>query len=157
MLSIAITGHRPNKLGNEYDLDGPITTKIRQEIIKILKQEKPDKIITGMALGVDQLFALIGIEMNIPIIAAIPCGNYFSQWPLKSQKLYNEILSSKQICQITLVSDEEYKPYLMQKRNEWMVDHCDKLIAVWNGTNGGTKNCIDYAKKVNKPIIYINI
>lgn len=54
-----------------------------------------------------------------------------------------------------LVSDEEYKPYLMQKRNEYIVDHSDKVIAVWDGSKSGTKNCIDYAKKVGKDIIYI--
>jgi nucleoside 2-deoxyribosyltransferase len=33
-----------------------------------------------------------------------------------------------------------------------MVDNCDTVVAVWNGTSGGTKNCIDYAKKQNKPV-----
>ena len=56
---------------------------------------------------------------------------------------------------IKLVSDEEYKPYLMQKRNEYMVDHSDKVIAVWDGSKSGTKNCIDYAKKVGKDIIFV--
>lgn len=31
---------------------------------------------------------------------------------------------------VKLVSDEEYKPWLMQKRNEYMVDLADKVIAV---------------------------
>ena len=44
----------------------------------------------------------------------------------------------------------------MQTRNEWMVNHCDKLIAVWNGSDGGTGNCVNYAKSINKEIIYIN-
>lgn len=43
----------------------------------------------------------------------------------------------------------------MQKRNEWMVDRIDELLAIYNGTPGGTKNCIDYAKKLGKPITII--
>lgn len=43
----------------------------------------------------------------------------------------------------------------MQKRNEYMVDHSDKVIAVWDGSKSGTKNCIDYAKKVGKDIIFV--
>jgi uncharacterized phage-like protein YoqJ len=44
----------------------------------------------------------------------------------------------------------------MQDRNIWMVDHCDALIAVWDGTSGGTANCVRYAQKVGKPIVFID-
>lgn len=55
-----------------------------------------------------------------------------------------------------LVSDEEYKPWLMQKRNEYMVDLADKVIAVWDGSKSGTANCVKYAEKTGKGIIRIN-
>ncbi len=32
-------------------------------------------------------------------------------------------------------------------RNRWMVDHFSKLIAVYTGAPGGTKETITYAKK----------
>ena len=38
-----------------------------------------------------------------------------------------------------------------------MVNNSDLVIAVWNGSKGGTNNCIDYAKKKNKDILYINM
>ena len=34
-----------------------------------------------------------------------------------------------------------------QQRNEWMVDHSSRLIAIYNGTPGGTRNTIEYAKQ----------
>ena len=37
-----------------------------------------------------------------------------------------------------------------------MVDNSDIIIAVWDGTKGGTYNCVQYAKKKNKEIIQIN-
>ncbi len=67
--------------------------------------------------------------------------------------MYNDILSRADIAK--LVSDEEYKPWLMQKRNEYMVDLADKVIAVWDGSKGGTGNCVRYAKKCGKEIIRI--
>ena len=67
--------------------------------------------------------------------------------------MYNSILARAD--KVVLVSDEEYKPYLMQKRNEYMVDETDKLVAVWDGTAGGTGNCVNYARKVGKEIIRI--
>ena len=43
----------------------------------------------------------------------------------------------------------------MQKRNEYMVDLADRVIAVWDGSKGGTANCVKYAEKVGKEIIRI--
>ena len=34
-----------------------------------------------------------------------------------------------------------------QIRNEWMVDHSARVIAVYNGEAGGTQNTILYADK----------
>jgi len=44
----------------------------------------------------------------------------------------------------------------MQKRNEWMVDHSDYVIAVWDGSKGGTGNCVKYAIKQEKEILQLN-
>lgn len=38
----------------------------------------------------------------------------------------------------------------------WMVDNCDLLIAVHDGSPGGTANCVNYANQKNKKIININ-
>ena len=41
----------------------------------------------------------------------------------------------------------------MSKRNKYMVDKADHVIAVWNGQqNGGTWNTIKYVKKCNNPL-----
>lgn len=37
---------------------------------------------------------------------------------------------------------------------EWMVDHCDEVIACWDGSSKGTKQCLDYAEKMGKVIHY---
>jgi len=41
----------------------------------------------------------------------------------------------------------------MQTRNIWMVDNCDLVLALWDGSDGGTGNCIKYANKIGKPIV----
>lgn len=40
-----------------------------------------------------------------------------------------------------------YNAGAYQRRNEWMVHHSSRVIAVFNGEPSGTKNTIDYAKK----------
>jgi uncharacterized phage-like protein YoqJ len=154
-LVIAVTGHRPEKLYG-YDLKEPRYKKLYQKLLDKLIEYKPTHCISGMALGVDTVFAYAVLEykkkVNPDCIfeCAIPCLNHPCKWKKEDQERYSKIL--KKADMVTLVSDEEYKPWLMQKRNEYMVDKCDLLIAVWDGTKGGTGNCINYAKKKDKTI-----
>jgi uncharacterized phage-like protein YoqJ len=154
-MKIAITGHRPNKLGNDYELKSPLIQWIKMEILKILDREKPDELITGMALGIDTLFALIGIERGLKITAAIPCDDQERMWPVASKQMYYMILNNPLVTKV-VVSPGPYAAWKMQTRNEWMVDYGDKLISVWDGTKGGTFNCITYATMRKKEIIRID-
>lgn len=37
-------------------------------------------------------------------------------------------------------------------RNREVVDACDLLIAYWDGTSPGTRNCFERARKAGKPV-----
>jgi uncharacterized phage-like protein YoqJ len=155
-MRIAVTGHRPNKLGNEYNLNGPITTKIKLDLQRLINHLRPFQMISGMALGVDTIWAILALENNIPLIAAIPCINQESKWPESSQKRYKEILSNP-LTIIEQVSNESYSNECMQNRNIWMVNNCDLLIGVWDKTGGGTANCLKYADSIGKKVILVNL
>ena len=43
------------------------------------------------------------------------------------------------------------------KRNDTMVDLCDRVLIIWDGVSKGSKHTIDYAKKQNKPIDIVNV
>lgn len=154
---ICVTGHRPNKLYG-YDIYNEQWTKLKEILKKLLIENNCDEAITGMALGVDTIFALAVLELkeegyDIKLHCAIPCINHSCKWIKESIDLYNDILEKADVVKI--VSNEEYKPWLMQKRNEYMVDLADKVIAVWDGSKGGTGNCVNYAMKRGKEIIRI--
>jgi uncharacterized phage-like protein YoqJ len=151
---IAATGHRPEKLNKEYDHKGPVSRLILSEIKQVLIQLQPEKAICGMALGVDMIFAVAALRLSIPLIAAIPFKGQESKWPRSSQDQYHQILSHRLVT-IHYVCDPGYAAWKMQKRNEWMVDRCTNLLGVWDRSSGGTANCIEYAQKVEKPIIYL--
>lgn len=156
-MKICVTGHRPNKLYG-YDLNNPNWILLKDKFKILLIENNCDEAITGMALGVDFIFALAVLELkcegyHIKLHCAIPCRNHSSKWPNESVQLYKKILSQADIVKV--VSDEEYQPWLMQKRNEYMVDLADKIIAVWDGSKSGTANCVKYAEKCHKDIIRI--
>lgn len=155
IMKIAITGHRPQKLNREYNGTGPMSTWVKKKVNDTLDIYGPTMLISGMALGVDMLFAEIAIERNVPLLAAIPCKGQEKIWPKKSQDRYNKILSYEN-CEKVYVN-ENYSGWAMQKRNEYMIDRCDILLAVWDKiASGGTYNCVKYAKSKNKQIHYIN-
>lgn len=145
---IAGTGHRPNKLGG-YSPEA--TRKLYNIAHTWLTDNKPSHVISGMALGWDMALANAAISCAIPFTAAIPFEGQESMWPKASQDFYNHLLSKANT--IIDVCSPGYAAWKMQKRNEWMVDNCDTLLALWNGTNGGTANCVNYAIKMEKSII----
>lgn len=165
-MKIAITGHRPAKLGNDYKLESLLVQEIKAKIIGIINNinetdNKVDLMISGMALGIDTLFAKIAIELNLPLLAAIPFKGQELNWPIHAQNLYHSILHTYSKCTTHIVSEGGYARFKMQKRNIWMVNELkpethDTLIAVWDGSEGGTKNCVEYAASKTVPILRIN-
>ena len=155
LYTLAFTGHRPNKLQNDYELTSPYVHKIWQDIVNTLKLEQTAqyyRFIVGGALGIDTLAALIALDFHIPYVLAVPCAEHDSKWTKRSRDVYEWI--KQQAEHVHYVSIKPYSSSCMQQRNQFMVDHAHALYAVWNGTSGGTENCINYAKSVNKPIIY---
>jgi uncharacterized phage-like protein YoqJ len=151
---VSVTGHRPDKLGNEYDMKGPMSRKIYDRLCHTVEILKPTRMISGMALGVDMIFANLAINKGIPFTAAIPFHGQEKTWPEQSQKLYRTIL--KYAFEVVIVSEGGYSASKMQKRNKWMIDKSGILIAVWDGTPGGTSNAYHYAKDQVKEIIRID-
>lgn len=147
------TGHRSDKLGG-YGF-GP-ERKLEDFAIKILKELQPSKIISGMALGWDQALAKACTVLGIPFIAAIPFKNQSCRWPQPAQNRYTSLL--KFASEVIDTDDHDPDRSIagkMQIRNMWMVDHCDKVLALYNGTRGGTQNCLSYATQRRKPIINV--
>jgi uncharacterized phage-like protein YoqJ len=157
-MKIAFTGHRPNKLGNEYDMKGAYSDHIRKEIIELINTLKPTLMISGLALGVDTIAALLALEFNIPLMVCIPFEGQEKRWKPEQQKLYHDILLKATIVRIT--GTPGYEAWKMDVRNKYMVDQLeatDVLVGVHNGDqSGGTWNCLEYARRKEKQIIIIN-
>lgn len=142
------TGHRPNKLGGYSDEN---LERLKNIALNYLKDKKVEKVISGMALGWDTALALAALELEIPLECAVPFEGQESKWVKKSRDLYNDILSKAD--EVTYVCDGGYAAWKMQVRNKYMVDNSDLLLAMFNGTSGGTKNCVDYANETKTEVV----
>ena len=112
-----------------------------------------------MASGADLDFAEVVLKLRkhypITLECALPCLNQTLKWSEKDKLRYESIL--KRANEINLIS-ERYTPECMLKRNRYMVDKSEIVIAVFNGIQkGGTWYTINYAKKQNKVIELIDL
>lgn len=144
---VAGSGHRPEKVGGYSKEAQEVLVKIARDW---LVRHNVSRVITGMALGWDQALAQAAQRLAIPFVAAIPFKGQESAWPKESQALYHRILEDA--YDIVYVSEGGYAPWKMQDRNKWMVDNADAVVALWDGSDGGTGNCLRYAAKKLCPI-----
>lgn len=151
-MKLFVTGHRPDKLGGygSSNLMLAVRAAMRDKLIEL----KPEVVITGMALGVDQLAAQLCVDLRIPFWAYLPCEGQDRLWLPESRTQYQYLLGLA--SRIVLVTPGPYEPWKMQARNMRMVDDGDEGLGVFDGSKGGTYNCITYAKSRAKPLHIIN-
>jgi len=152
-MNLAITGRRPKNLGG-YEIPNRTYDAVRRALRARLLELRPEKVLTGMALGVDQWAAELCIELKIPFVAVIPFVGQEKAWPRAAQKRYHALLA--EAAEGVVVSRGEYTPEKMHLRNEYLVEHADELLAIWDGSPGGTSACRAYALKEGCPVTEID-
>lgn len=144
----AATGHRPDKLGG-YGAAGAKLTNFARDY---LAAHRPDRVISGMALGWDQAWCEAAIMLEIPVIAAIPFEGQELRWPTVSRDRFYRLRS---LCaQVVTVSPGGYSAQAMYQRDKWMVDNSTAVIALWNGSReSGTGRTVCYAEQVGREVV----
>ena len=147
----AFTGHR--QLGDDFS-----ARKLKKEI-KNMMEMGVETFYNGMAMGFDLLAAeqVLDLKKKFPavkLIACVPCygqEKYFSE---EDKERYANIL--KKANEVVLLSDHYYNG-CMQKRDRYMVDHAEALIAYSKKEEGGAAYTVRYFSKTKgeENIIYV--
>lgn len=145
---LSFTGHRPDKLGGYGD---EVFDRLVEFAVKVLRprQNEIDHVVVGGALGWDTAVAHAAFALDIPYLLAEPFLGQCARWPQDSKTRYAEMEARAQ--KVIVVCEGDYAAWKMQERNEWMVDNSDALVALWNGSDGGTANCVAYAIRNSRP------
>lgn len=156
--TLSFTGHRQNKL-NGYQATDWVRDRLADIIHRAYKSGYT-QFICGGALGTDWIAASEVIELSqtyqdIELILALPFKGYNSKWPLGIIEQF-EIEIEAQANKVVYVCDPGYAAWKFQKRNEWMIDRCNALVAVYDRNGeGGTANAVSYARP-RRAIYHIN-
>lgn len=174
-IHIALTGHRPNKLGG-YNIDTPAYRKLQTDLEQFIQHQLNTYANvwchSGLALGADTIWskAILSMKKRYPdrvfFHAEIPMMNQKDAWFKESDIVFwheqVDAADEKSIYDPNFHSyDESNRKRLagkvLNQRNIGMIEHADILLAVYdNKTSGGTKNAVDYAKSKNKHIQFID-
>ena len=157
--TICFSGHRTEKLPkgkNEFNL---MKQNLMYEIHKATS-EGYDTFMFGACYGFDLICAqqiLMRKQVirhtdptNIKLIAVVPFEDQAAKWKEQDRDKYFDILSK---CDHVIILNKHYKSGCYHERNRYMVDNSSKLICYYDGSSGGTRYTVEYAKKQSIEII----
>ena len=161
-LALCFSGHRPEKLpGKGKDSDPGFCHLLSILYLEIENALKDGYTVfySGMARGIDLWAAKFIIEQRrthpeLQLICVIPYKNQNLNFRGTDKWDYSFILS--QADEVICLS-EEYTKDCLRKRNEYMVNHSDKLIAVMSNPRSGTGMTVNMARKKGIDIKVIDI
>ena len=147
------TGHRPDKLytNRKISYSRHAQNLLVDFLVPIIEERAPYQVVAGGALGFDTALALAALRIGKRLLIAIPFPGQERMWTSSSIDQFHTILALSDEC--VYVSDGPFSAHKMQARNEWMVDKSDRVLALWNGSAGGTRNCVRYAEHTGKPVV----
>lgn len=175
-ISISLTGHRPSKLGNNYDMNSApwqaMKTDLEIYIERNLEVYQTVVCHSGLALGADTIWsmAILSVRERFPgrvkFHADIPMMEQATPWKHspKSVAFWNkqvETADSQTVYGSLANLPEGPKRIreaarLMNVRNHGMLGATDLVLALYDGTPGGTGNAIAFAEKKKIPVIAIH-
>lgn len=147
------TGHRPEKLQrSEIEIKGDLECEIRNAVF-----DGQNVFISGMARGVDIVAAEIVLRLRedgwpVRLICASPYPGFENNWNECWRSRYRTVIGKADLVKYIR---SHYSKDCFQARNKWLVDHSARVIAVYNGLPGGTRNTIGYALRQEVPVVRI--
>ena len=150
MTRLGITGHqwRP-----EIDWDW-VEKEIGDAFVELVNV---DLAYSSLATGADQIFADVALRRGVKVMAVIPLVDYERFFEGSSRQWYNRLLMSAEKIELRGDADPQ-KAFFAAGR--YIVDHVDRLIAVWDGKPaqgvGGTADIVSYAKTTRCPTLHLD-
>ncbi len=125
---------------------------------ELILQQCATHFISGMAIGVDMICAEIVLELSqkyphITLECAVPCKSQPNKWSDSMKERYCSILERSN--KVTIIQ-EKYTSDCMHKRNRYMIECADIVIAVWDGKPSGTGYTVNYAKEKGRKVYILN-
>jgi len=138
---LGVTGHRPHKLPANRP-------RLLQFASAMIKLHAPEHVLTGMALGWDMIIAEACRRLGVSFDAYVPGRGQERLWDQDDREQYYFLLT--RAFNVVHVTSGPCDDVAYELRNRRLVDDCTELAAFWDGSLGGTANCVRYAVHVGR-------
>lgn len=148
---IGITGHQ--------NLGTPANVRwVRTQLKNAVRINSITRGITSLAVGTDQLFASLLLQLKVPYTVIVPSRDYERTFDHRTVLRYKALLNAADEIQELGYPEPSERAFL--DAGKAIVDDSNLLIAVWNGLPakglGGTADVVNYARRRSRPVIHIN-
>lgn len=148
----SFTGHRPSKLPWGYDEGAASCMEFKfrlRETLEYLIGKGYADFMSGGALGFDMIASEIIISLRekypwVRLIMVLPFDGQADKWTAEQQRRWSSIIeSSDRVIHIS----HSYDKGVYFRRNHYLVENADLLLAAYDGQPGGTAGTVAYAKR----------
>lgn len=154
--SLGFTGHRPQKLGGYFTEASDRVDRFAAWWLSEWERLNPQLLPVchvGMAQGWDMAIARACVALKVPFVAHLPASGAEAQcfkWPSAARLAHRALLSYAYAIKYGPPSSSFVGE--LNARNGSIIDSCQTLYALWDGSPGGTGNCVRDAIKAGKPV-----
>ena len=155
----AFTGHTPEKLRQGQISDAQVDFWLNQKILEAVK-DGYSIFISGLARGTDIIAAeaVLRVRKTIPeckdikLVIARPLENFGASWTEDWKERRDIVVNeADEVVDIWTLYSRNQRTF--HARDRWMVDHANRIIAMYLGIPGGTQYTIGYAKRQGIEVI----
>ena len=159
------TGYRPKKFPFPLDSGNGEYVAFENSLIDAIAELAGlgyETFYSGMAMGFDIIAAECVLLLkktpkfknaDIKLVCALPFLDQSDGYPADWKKRYDGVIA---LADSTVIISNEYYRNCYFDRNRFLVDNSDCVVTWFDGSPGGTKNTLTYAKKAGRKIINLN-
>jgi len=145
---IGVTGHR--------DIPAATLPSLRSAMrAELADGAAGTEALSSLAAGADQLFARVALDCAVPLTAVIPGMDYEAHLGGDEVRASYRRLLSSCAARVDLPAEPTHED-AYYAAGRWIVDHADRLVAVWDGRPargpGGTGDVVAYARRTGVPV-----
>ncbi len=115
--------------------------------------------VSCLARGSDSLYAEELRRRGLPFVAVRPCARIEESFEREDDRAtFRSLLAAaSEVVTLPFASPSEAA---YDAAGKWVVDHCDYLVAVWDGCParglGGTADVVRYAREQRRPVLHVD-
>ena len=153
----SFTGYRPQKMPFGFDESDPRCIDFKARLHDALEEligKGFAHFISGGAMGMDMYAAEAVLELKetypwIILEMVSPFDDQAKRWEPEYQSRHELLFAAADIVTAT---SHPYTRGCLFKRNRYLVDNADLLLAAYDGQPGGTRMTVEYARETGIPV-----